>query len=225
MNQQYILFALLLGELFLLYLLSHNITKTVCATIYSLTKNVKAVVFFLCLLFLPGTLIHELAHFLTAKLFFVPVGKFTVRPVVYNRHDVRLGSVSIAKTDVIRRFLIGIAPLFVGLMLLFIIIFAIFFSYERSTISHTIIFVYCIFVIGNTLFPSKKDMEGSFVFFVSLLLLVFFLYFMHIRIHEFITPFLQTQNALRFLWTGVYFLAVPIAIDMSFLLVSKIFRA
>lgn len=78
--------------------------------------------YFLAFLFLPGTFIHELSHFLMAKILFVPVGKFNLIPKTIN-NEFQLGSVTIAKTDLVRGTLIGLAPFLVGSFLLIYLLF------------------------------------------------------------------------------------------------------
>src|ERR1035437_2432032 len=102
---QYSVFLLL--EISILFLLSRSISKT-------LSKFMS--INFLSFLFLPGIIVHELSHILVAAILFVPVGSMEFAP---KRHGnaVKLGSVEIAKTDPIRRSIIGCAPFFMGLLI------------------------------------------------------------------------------------------------------------
>ena len=75
------------------------------------------------LFFLPGTLIHELAHFLFAVLLGVPTGTIYVLPVYEEHQGIRMGSVKIAQVDPFRRTLIGLAPLVVGILIIFFIFY------------------------------------------------------------------------------------------------------
>lgn len=69
--------------------------------------------YFLALLFLPGTFLHELSHFLMAKILFVKVVSFNIFPKKVE-NEFRLGSVTTVKTDLVRGTLIGLAPFLVG---------------------------------------------------------------------------------------------------------------
>ena len=66
------------------------------------------------ILFLPGVLLHELSHYLTARLLGVKTGRFSIQPQVLANGRLRLGYVTTAQTDVIRDTMIGVAPLLLG---------------------------------------------------------------------------------------------------------------
>lgn len=165
-------------------------------------------------LFVPGTLVHEMAHFLTALFLLVPVGNLQLLPKI-EENGVRLGSVSIAKTDPIRRFLIGIAPLFVGVG----IIVGFFYFYPINRLISggfwiVLFAVYLVFTVSNTMFSSKRDMEGvwGFLFIISSILII--LWFLGISID--ITNFLnKTSEVLK---TSCLFMTIPIIIDVLYLL-------
>ena len=66
------------------------------------------------LLFFPGVFLHELSHFLMAKLLFVPTGNFSFIPQTMPDGRLRLGYVEVSKTDILRDSIIGMAPLLAG---------------------------------------------------------------------------------------------------------------
>ena len=66
------------------------------------------------MLFFPGVLMHELSHFLVAKLLGVRTGGFSLLPQVLPDGRLILGYVETARTDVVRDSLIGLAPLVAG---------------------------------------------------------------------------------------------------------------
>jgi len=68
------------------------------------------------LLFLPGILLHEVSHFLMAKILRVPTKKFSILPQTLADGRLRLGYVETAKTDLLRETLIGAAPLLSGIL-------------------------------------------------------------------------------------------------------------
>ncbi len=73
----------------------------------------------------PGVILHELSHWLMAKLLFVPTGDMALfRPnkgKQASNGKVVLGYVEVFKTDPIRQSLIGLAPLITGILVLIII--------------------------------------------------------------------------------------------------------
>lgn len=66
------------------------------------------------LIFFPAVLLHELSHFLMAKLLFVPTGGFSLIPSAQPNGTLRLGYVEVSKTDILRDAVIGAAPLIAG---------------------------------------------------------------------------------------------------------------
>jgi hypothetical protein len=66
------------------------------------------------LIFFPGVFLHELSHFLMAKILFVPTGNFSFIPQTMPDGRLRLGYVEVSKTDILRDSLIGMAPLLAG---------------------------------------------------------------------------------------------------------------
>ena len=66
------------------------------------------------LMMLPGVLLHETSHWLTATVLNVRTGHFSVVPERLPDGTLRLGYVETEKPDLFREALIGIAPLLVG---------------------------------------------------------------------------------------------------------------
>jgi hypothetical protein len=66
------------------------------------------------ILFLPGVFLHELSHYLMARLLGVKTGKFSLVPQVTSDGHLQLGFVETARADFFRDALIGLAPLLTG---------------------------------------------------------------------------------------------------------------
>lgn len=65
-------------------------------------------------LLLPGIFLHELSHYLVAKILFVPVKSFDIGIGRARSSQVSLGSVNIVRSDPLRESLIGAAPFIMG---------------------------------------------------------------------------------------------------------------
>lgn len=140
-------------------------------------------------LFLPGIIIHELSHFLVASLLFVPVGEIEFMPEI-EEGGLKLGSVSIGQTDPIRRFLIGVAPVVAGLSIILGLLYFIEVN-KIGGIGILALIFYILFAVGNTMFSSKKDMEGALILlaFVSIFLIAFFIMGFRINLSWFESKF------------------------------------
>ena len=78
------------------------------------TQHDDAAVLLYALPLLPGVVLHELSHWLMAQLVGVKTAGMSLLPQRQRDGHVRLGSVTIHQTDVIRASLIGVAPLVSG---------------------------------------------------------------------------------------------------------------
>lgn len=134
--------------------------------------NGAASLYLYALLMLPGTLIHELSHFIVAKLLGVRTGRISLRPRPSpDGHWWQLGNIRVAETDIVRGSLIGLAPLLVGSVVLVGIVHwglgvAILTAGLESEnpglgnppgIRRAWPWLYLLLVIGNSMFPSPSD--------------------------------------------------------------------
>ena len=101
---------------------------------------------------LPGTIIHELSHWIVAELLLVKTGEITIFP-----EESRLGSVSTAKSDPFRGFLIGLAPFITGLIILMILGQFLSLGWGSYNWWQIALIVYGIMVMGNSMMISKSD--------------------------------------------------------------------
>ena len=78
------------------------------------TRRPRMAVVLFALVFFPGVLLHELSHYLTAKLLRVPTGRFSIFPKSVGDGRLQLGYVEVAATGPLRESFIGAAPLLAG---------------------------------------------------------------------------------------------------------------
>jgi hypothetical protein len=211
-------------QLILLFLLSRRIHIHISQFIFQITRSKKITVYLIWLLFLPGTLLHELAHWLTAKLLFVQTGSISLIPKLSDE-SLKLGSVRIEKTDLLRRNLIGMAPVFWGLGIL---LFVLYIAAERELFKNywMIIFIaYISFEIGNTMFSSRKDMEGAVPLLALLILLGIIAYFLNFRIpYDNIEHIFSHSYVSNLFQKASLYLLFPIIFDILIILLLKLLR-
>jgi len=97
-----------------LLFLQRGLHREIQAIFLILTRRANITMVLFSLLFFPGVFIHELSHFLMAKLLFVPTGNVSLIPKTISDGRLRLGYVEVSKTDILRDSIIGMAPLIVG---------------------------------------------------------------------------------------------------------------
>ncbi|MCL5784233.1 MAG: hypothetical protein M1142_02675 [Patescibacteria group bacterium] len=219
-------FILFLVELVFLFLLSRQLVQSLARAIYKISKSHRVVVHTLAILFLPGTIIHELAHLLFAGVMLVPVGEMNVLPEIEG-DGVKLGSVQIAKTDPFRRMIIGVAPVLLGMILIFSIFLLV--KLGVSPWWQAALALYFLFEIGNTMFSSKKDIEGSVLFVILILTLALVitiaLYFLNPNILQNFWLYLNQLNldfAANFFKQASIYLIIPAALDLLMILLTKL---
>lgn len=207
----------------ILFLLSKQVTLKLSHLIFRITKSKNITVSFLAFLFFPGTVIHELSHFFMAALLFVPVGHMEFWPKIEG-DTVKLGSVRIAETDIFRRFLIGAAPFLLGISLL---LATLFYAVNQNLLDNqwfVLLMIYLAFQIGNTMFSSKKDMEGALELFGVILFFFIVFYFLGIRLPSFDPKvFFDHPTVTQMFRQGTLFLLVPLGIDILVLVLLRLF--
>jgi hypothetical protein len=104
----------LIGLLVPLVFLQRMLHREIQAVFLILTRRIGVTQVIFALIFFPGVLLHELSHFLMAKLLGVKTRSFSLLPQATPEGRLQLGSVEMVSGGVIRDSLIGIAPLISG---------------------------------------------------------------------------------------------------------------
>lgn len=213
-------FAVFLLLFFSIYLLTPHINTTVYQIALILTRSKNFSLGILIAFLLPGTIIHELSHFIIATLLFVPTGSFSILPKI-EQGRIKAGSLKHADTDPIRRTLIGIAPMLVGLCIIYMVGSLVLNPPAGEQISNVafLFFVfYFLFIISISMFSSRKDLEVA-VFVIPIFILLFVLFFLHGLTVSFSEDAAQKiGNVFSQLDT---YLLITLAIDTAVYLTSK----
>lgn len=155
------LLAVLSGFIFLIALLSTlraRLVYEVSGTSLLVFGTTKPGVILYSIFFLPGTIIHELSHWIVAEILQVRTGEITIFPDLDDLGETRrLGSVATEKTDPVRGFLIGVAPFVTGLAILMILGSLLILEWNHFVWWKVAFLVYGIMVIGNSMMISKED--------------------------------------------------------------------
>lgn len=208
----FITFALLL----LIAFFAHKTTSLLFTIIYRVVRSQKIALYFICLFYLPGTFLHEVAHLLTGIVMFLKVNRFTIIPVVQltpGGFAVKLGSVTYVQRDPLRGFLVGIAPIFFGV--LFFYFLPTFFSEIGTSLLGRIFIGYGAFVVASTMIPSKQDLQDS-VFMIPLIFIIGLVCY----IFQF-NPF-SNHYVLEFISQMNYHLSIALLVNMGVYTIASI---
>ncbi len=206
-------------EVIVLFLLSRSMSKTLSGFV---SINLMSFIF------LPGIILHELAHLLMAVTLFVPVGNMEFAPR-RNGNAVKLGSVEIGKTDPIRRSIIGFAPVLLGLVIVAGIVYLftsniLFLQEKGAAVFAALVFAagYLLFAISNTMFASSKDMEGTLEILIALLVVFAAVYILGFRPSLSLLDKVFTKEFIAVIQRSTLFLLAPILLDLFILGVIKL---
>jgi hypothetical protein len=162
----------------LLYPLNRWINTHVQGVAFLVTGSVSVAIWFFWVLFLPGTFLHELSHWLAAKLLGVKTSRFSVWPKQQGGGELQMGAVQVQVSDPFRHSLIGLAPLIFGSATVLIIGYGLLGLEQLGTavlsgdlamilqaltdllsVPDIWLWVYLIFAISNAMLPSASDRE------------------------------------------------------------------
>lgn len=174
MDVWYVFFILFVQSI-VLYILSKTSIQRLYGFMYQLSKSKAIANYVIILLFFPGTIIHELSHYIVALLLMLNARSFVIFPQVEKNH-ILLGSVTYEKKDPVRGFLVGIAPFF-GVCIMFFIISKLPIMqsdnlYIRIGIGHLI------FSLSSQMFSSQQDIIDALAFIpiISVVFIVFYIF-------------------------------------------------
>lgn len=142
-------------QLIALYFITLKTINNLFYLFHAIFRSEKIVFSLIALLFLPGTILHELSHFFMAMILFLNVRDIHIFPKWEGNH-IRLGYVLYEKQDVLRSIIVGIAPVIVGL--LFFWWMSALDPFQNTNIFFRAFLVYVIFIISSTMFSSKQDL-------------------------------------------------------------------
>lgn len=180
-------------------------------------------VYLLACIFFPGTFIHEMSHAMSALFLLVPFGKVELLPKYdESEQGIKMGSVGIAKTDPVRRFLIGVAPFIFGTSIILIVIYFLSVDHLVGLSWWKIVSsVFIVFEIGNMMFASKKDLEGAGELFIFVIIILLFGILLNVQL-PFVTKLLTTVSFSNIISSACIYLLAPITIDLVLILIFRV---
>ncbi len=166
-------FILMLVPLIILQRLLHREIQSVFLI---LSRDARITMGIFSIIFLPGVFLHELSHFVMAKILRVPTGRFSILSSSLPDGRLQLGYVETSRADIVRDSLIGAAPLIIGtLFVAYVAIyrfemrvlwdvfrngqFDLFWIGVRAlpNVRDFYVWFYFTFVVSSTMMPSESD--------------------------------------------------------------------
>jgi hypothetical protein len=197
------------------------VTSLLSLVIHKITRSRKITIHIMAFLFFPGTFLHELSHLIMANLLSVRVYHVEFLPKLEG-DGLKLGSVSTEKTDIFRRILIGMSPFLAGSGILLLLLFYAGKNDLFDNFAVTILLGYAIFEIGNTMFSSKKDLEGALELLVIIALIATASYILGFRINP--QTLLEDPLLKRIFQQGSILLLTPIYIDLGLIVILRFLK-
>jgi membrane-associated protease RseP (regulator of RpoE activity) len=171
---QFLAFALTLA---LMLLLSRWISRQVQIIGLRVSGDMNVAIMAYYLLMFPGIVLHELSHYLMARLLRMQVGSFALGPKK-RRNAIELGSVTVASGGSIRDSLVGLAPFLAGTAVLLLVSYYVFDVAAMGEawrmagwtgvlaklnglwrVPDFWLWAYLIFVVSNSMTPSEADRQ------------------------------------------------------------------
>ena len=179
----------LAGSVVVLFFSQRILSKEISRLIHKFGGGSNAFVWFWSAIFLPGTLIHEVSHFLMAAATGTHTGKVDIFPEFIDKEpepgeqtSVKLGSVQVAKMNPIQGFLVGMAPFITGSLLLVWLSTLLVPSFQTEEYFKFGLLAYLFFAVANSFFPSKEDLKHTIPFLVLVVLVILAAWYLGISV-------------------------------------------
>jgi hypothetical protein len=172
------LFLRVLLGILLLYFTHRKMTSELSDLLHRLGGNQNWLIWVWSVVFLPGTIIHEISHFLAAAATGTRTGQIEIFPEFIENlleesdrpRGVSLGSVQVARMNPLQGFIVGLAPFISGTVLLIWLSSLIQVSYQAQNLYPLLLQAYLFFVIANSFFPSWSDIKQTLPLFIITLI-------------------------------------------------------
>lgn len=204
------------AELFILFFLARKIMIVGTKMLYALTARKNLSIYLYSFLIFPGTFIHELSHFLASIVLFVPVKGFSLLPKI-EEDSIKLGHVTIQKTDILRSTIVSAAPFAVGIAGI-LLLSSYFFKLGAvfgGNITLSVLGVYSMFVLGSTMYLSKADMKAITRLFLVVLVMGVAAYFLGFELIGFSKNIFLNPEVVEFLRFVSLLMLMPIGINIA----------
>ena len=186
--------VLFIGEIIAIYFLAHSLLDISFHLFRKIFRSDSPIIWLTALLYLPGTILHEISHYFFALLLAMNPEEVVIFPHIEKDH-IQLGHVLYHKhpSDVIRPIIVGIAPFFGAIGTLWVI--ELFHLFPGGVWWQTALFGYLIFAITVNMFSSKQDLVDLIYIIPLFLAIGTIIYILGIQINT--QVFIHVMNSLE----------------------------
>lgn len=217
-SYQFVFFIL---QIFALYFLSHQTTNEFFYFLRAFTRNQKTVFVLVSVLFFPGTVLHEMAHYFFALITNLKVREVKLFPE-FNEGYIKLGRVLYEKKDFVRGLIVGIAPIIIALFFFWWL--GAFRIFPNDNLYLNLILGYLVFAVSSTMFSSKQDLVDLIYIIPLIIIIVGAVYIFDIRADLILNNGKVIENAVAVIKTINFYLLFSLVINIFLILVFKSFR-
>jgi len=170
----------------------------------------------IALIYFAGTVLHELSHMIAALFLLLKVADIHVFPT-WKNNVIILGRVLYEKKDVLRSILVGIAPLFGGII--FLGWLSVLDVSTSSNLLLQILVIYLVFTISSTMFSSKQDLV-DFLYVIPIGIMITIVYYIIQPDFTLISKLIRDLEAPRkILYAITQYLLLSISIHTIFIII------
>lgn len=209
------------AQLLLIYLVSKNLATELFYLFRKFIRVEKVIFILISLIYIPGTILHELSHFFMAAALLLKVRDISILPE-FESNYIKLGSVTYERKDFLRSVVVGIAPLFGGIA--FFYTFSVIKIFPGDNLFLNILLIYLFFAISSTMFSSKQDLV-DFIYLIPFILIVcIFIYIFQIDIRIIIRNEKIVASMIKFFKDINLYLFLGVIVNLSLLAILRIFN-
>ena len=220
MDSLLLTFFLFITSIFILYFVSRYMLTELFHFLHLFIRRRDVIFSTIAVIFLPGTILHELSHYIAATILFLQVGEVHIMPTWKENH-LQLGRVTYKKTDVVRSIIVGVAPFF-GALFFFWFVGA-FHLFPHTHMIITLIFGYLLFSVSANMFSSRQDLVDLIYIIPLCLIAGTVFYITNIKISV-AFPEVWLQNTADLLQRINIYITICIAIHVIMILIFKSLR-
>ena len=207
----WILVSLFFLQLTLVYFISRRTIQLLFQVLRTIIHHDSTVFLIISIIFLPGTILHELSHFSMALILMLKVREIHIFPQ-WEHNYIKLGKVIYEKKDVVRSIFVGIAPIIIGL--LFFWWLSAIRSVEIDQLWLKIIVIYIIFVVSSTMFSSKQDLVDLVYIIPVIIIVAILLYFFPVSLSFPSKEKIIIEALVKFLYDVNIYLSISIGVHI-----------